>query len=64
MPAGLRTTYHARKPDRLIWLHDRAFNRLEQLATADAKPAHLAAVHPLQGGGDRSVAFDHEKKVT
>ena len=38
------------------WLHDRAFNRLKELATADTKSTHLAAIHPLDGRVDLSVA--------
>jgi hypothetical protein len=38
------------------WLHDRAFNRLEELAAADTKSTHLAAIHPLDGRVDLSVA--------
>jgi hypothetical protein len=38
------------------WLHDRQLDRLEELAAADAKPTHLAAVHPLDSRVDLSVA--------
>ena len=38
-------------------LHERPLDRLEQLAAAHAKAAHLAIVHPLHGAGDGSIAF-------
>ena len=38
------------------WLHEGAFDRLEELTAADAKPAHLAAVHPLDSRVDLGVA--------
>ena len=50
----------------LLWqrLHGRPLDRLEQLAPADAEPAHLAPVHPLEGHGDRGLHSASEKKVT
>ena len=38
------------------WLHGGTFDRLEQLAAADAKAAHLTAVHSLERRGDLGVA--------
>jgi hypothetical protein len=38
-------------------LHDRQFDRLEQLTAADAEAAHLPTVHLLDRRGDRGIAF-------
>ena len=37
-------------------LHDRQLDRLEELTAADAKAAHLAAIHPRDGRVDLGVA--------
>ena len=37
--------------------HDRQLDRLEQLAPAGSQATHLAAVHPLHGGGNGGVAL-------
>src|SRR5450631_1877724 len=44
-------------------LHGRPLDGLEQLASADAQAAYLAAVHPLENDANRGIAFGQGKEV-